>query len=125
MLHCILPPDVENDRYLRLQSNDVGEVLIRSDAQINACRPGLLQVLDHVLKRRFIRHEVIGPEIAAYLGEFREHIPEGFVAELCGKGIARRSCTRYEIPGSGKREQRCGGNKKNTSSNCQHQPILT
>src|SRR5262245_62678712 len=98
MLHHVLAADVEDDRQLRLHRYDVREVLVRADAEINASRPGLLQILEHVLKRRFIGYEVVRTKVPTGLREFGDHFPKRFIAELFGNflGSNLRTGTQAE-----------------------------
>ena len=124
MLHRILAADIEYDRQLWLHCNDVRKVLIGADTQIDAAGLRFLEILDDVLKRRLIGHEVVGSEVAAGFGEVREEAPEGFVAELRRNRLAR---TRAECLAqwTDEHEERRDGNEKNATANCQHEPILT
>ncbi len=89
MLQHVLAPDVENDRHLGLHGDDVSEVLVRADTQVDPSRFRLLQVLDNVLKCRFIRNEIVRAEKSAGLGEVRYDLPKCLIAELRRKGVRR------------------------------------
>ena len=55
--------DVDDEGDLGLERDDVGEVLIRPDAEIHPTRlDGPLQLRDHPLKGILVRHEIVGAE---------------------------------------------------------------
>lgn len=81
----IAAADVDDDRDLRFERGDVGEVLLGPDAQIHAARfDRRLQLGDHELQADLVRQEVVGPEVAVGLGEIAAELPQLSVAEARG-----------------------------------------
>jgi len=78
----VLPTDIDDERDARLDRGDVGEVLIRSDAEVGARRhQGLLQHRDDVLELHLVRDEIVGTEETVRFGELGDQRPEGAVVE--------------------------------------------
>src|SRR5215467_10548365 len=117
MLHDILPADIEDDGHLRLQCDDVRKVLIRSDPEINAARLRLLQVLQDVLKRGFIRYEVVRTEVTTAFRELRDEVPERFIAELFRQFLSCDERARSHTQRADKGKKCCRGHKKDAASN--------
>ena len=82
MLQHILAANIEDNRQFRPHRNDVGEVLVRTDTEINAAGRDFLQLFDDVLEGRFIRNEIVRAKISIRFGKFRDHVPECFVAQF-------------------------------------------
>src|ERR1051326_5352203 len=94
MLQHVLAPDVEDERQTRLQSHDVGEVLLRPDPQVDPV--GLhhpLQGGNDFLKSGFVGKKIVGAEVSSRLRHVGDQIPELAVGELAGKGLAPRTGT--------------------------------
>src|SRR5262249_15191598 len=74
--------NVEDDRDLWLQRGDVGKVLLRADAEVNAAwtKRGD-EIGDDELKPRLVRQEVIRTEVTARLREVAVELPQLTVAE--------------------------------------------
>ena len=86
----VLAPDVDDERHARPERRDVREVLIGPDAKVDPVgRGALLQLGNHFLVRRLVRHEIIRTEESLGLREIDDHPPEGAVADLLS-GAARR-----------------------------------
>src|SRR5215471_9099661 len=87
----VVTPDVEYERNLRLQSRNVGEVLLRTDSEIDTTWPSILfQARYDVLKLLFIRH-VFEAKLAAIFREIRNQFPIRVIDEL-----ARQRLCGYE-----------------------------
>ena len=90
MLDQVLPPDVDDERHLRLQRGDVGEVLLGTDAEVDAARLGpRAKRRDDGLDGRFVRHEVVEREVPFRLRELADELPEVGIADLRGSGSGR------------------------------------
>src|SRR5262249_34428206 len=87
----VLTPDIEDERDLRLERDEIREVLIRADAEVDASRFGDAEEIgDHPLIRRLARHEIVRAKVSAGLGEIGHQLPEITVAELGGNALRRR-----------------------------------
>jgi hypothetical protein len=77
-MHIEVPvPDVDDDRHRRFERRDVGEILFRAKAKVNASLPCRFQeVRDDVLESGFIGQKVIGTENAINLGGVPGQAPE-------------------------------------------------
>jgi len=74
---------IGDERDLRFQRDQIGEVLVRPDAEVNPTRLRRAnEIRDHPLIRAFVRDEVVGAEKAVGLGEIRDQLPERAVAQL-------------------------------------------
>src|SRR5438105_3875888 len=109
MLHHVLAPDIEDNGHLWLQRDDVRKILVRTYAQINAARLCLLQVLQYVLERHLIRHEIVGTKVSASFGKLRDYVPKCFVAELFRKFVDCNKRMRRETQRTEKRDKRRRG----------------
>src|SRR5207244_1247508 len=60
LLQEVPPPDVDDERELRPERRDVGEVLLGPDADVNAARGHAgFQLRDHALESALVREEVL------------------------------------------------------------------
>ncbi len=83
VLHHVLAADVDDERHARLERGDVGEVLVRSDAEVDAVwRHAFSELGDHFLKSGFVRDEIVRTEEAVRLREVDDHLPERAVRYL-------------------------------------------
>ena len=68
----VAPPDVDDERQLRLERGDVVEVLLRTHADVHAGGyRALHQIRQDVGKSELVREQIVGSEIAVGLGEVR------------------------------------------------------
>ena len=71
--------------------DDVGEVLLGTDAEVDAAgRQHRLEVRDDGLKRVLVGEKVVGSKRAAGLGELGDQLPERLVAQSRRQTLARR-----------------------------------
>src|SRR5262245_59535421 len=83
MLDHVLPPDIEDERDLRLKRRDVGEVLLGTNSKVDAAWLSVIgEIRQHILNSHLVRNEIIGNERAAGFGEFGDEFPERLIAEL-------------------------------------------
>src|SRR5262249_962360 len=88
----VLAADVDDERDPRLDGGDVGEVLVRTHANVGARgRERLLERRDDVLELHLVRDEIVGAEETVGLGEFGDEGPEGSVVELLRQRLDRRA----------------------------------
>ncbi len=77
--------DVEDDRGLRADGGNIGEVLLGTDAQVDAaCLRPPDEIRDHALEAELVRREVgdvLRSEIAARLGGVGDELPERLVGQ--------------------------------------------
>src|SRR5262245_50180771 len=86
MLNHVLPANIENERDLRLQRHDVGEVLLRSDAKICTLSFAAIgQVRQHALKCALVGDEVVRDKGSTRFGKLADDVPEHFIADLDGE----------------------------------------
>ena len=72
VLKHVLAPDVEDERVARPHARDVAEVLLGSDAQVDAARRrGVRELVRDLEVGGLVRDEVVGVEVAARLRELR------------------------------------------------------
>src|SRR4051812_22660244 len=94
MRQQILPANVEDERDLRLQRDDVREILVGADAQIRSAGTRRTeQRWDDPLKSRLVRDEIVGLERSTRFGKIGDELPERAVTELRGN-IRRRNRRR-------------------------------
>src|SRR5438552_14181798 len=92
MLVEVPAADVDDERQLRFEGDEVREALLRSDAEVHTARRQRGgQRGKHTLKRLFVRQEVIGAEVAVWLGELGDEAPELLITQTSGKGVS--ACT--------------------------------
>ena len=83
MLDHVLAPDVYDERDARTQRCDVGEILVRPDAEVDAALlHDLQEVGDDRLIPDFVRQQVVGLKEAVLLREFLAEVPEFLVSQL-------------------------------------------
>src|SRR5512143_191958 len=124
MRQHVLPTDVEDERDLWLERDEIREVLIGSDAEVNATRLRRAeQVGDHPLIRRLVRDEVIGAKEAVRLREIGDELPKLGVAEL-RRNVLRDECERRGDTGRGSTDESnsCGdaGDSETKTSDRRH-----
>ena len=97
----IAAPHVDDERHRWLHGSDVGEVLLGSNADVNAAgRRDLEELRNHVLHPHFVRQQVIGAEEAVGFRKLGDEIPEFCIAQAIGdrrtpgfsRGWRRRRC---------------------------------
>src|SRR6185369_17230586 len=82
----VLPADVDDKHNFWPKRCDIGEVLFRSHAKINAAWFDLLfQRRNHVLESTLIRDEIIGSEITAGFRKLRYESPKVRIRKSIGK----------------------------------------
>src|SRR5690242_2436506 len=82
MLDHVAAPNVEDDGDLRLQRDDVREVLLGSDAEVHTARlEGLFQPRNHRLKTRLVGKQVVGAEVSTRLRKLGVQLPKLLVGE--------------------------------------------
>ena len=91
MLKHVVAPDINHKRDMRLDPRDVGEVLIRADAEVSAARDvHLFQLVEDVLIGEFVRDQIIRTEVTTRFREARIELPEINVrARLVFDGLLR------------------------------------
>ncbi len=101
----IASPDVDDEHHLRLEGGDVGEVLLGTDAEVDAIDLRTANELgDHVLKEDLVRQEVVGSELAIGFRQLGDEGPVVAVGELVGKRRCDRADRIRRQPGEGQRE---------------------
>jgi hypothetical protein len=88
VLEHVLTPDIHDEREPGVHRRDVCKILIGTDPQINASRPGpRVQFRDHPLKRTFVRNEIVRTKISALLGTLIDDVPEFRIRQLLGQAL--------------------------------------
>ena len=87
MLDHVLPPDIEDERHLRLHRRNIGEVLFGPDTKIHTARLAvLLEPWNDILELQFIRH-VLESEGTALFGKIGDHFPVRVIRKLTRKSV--------------------------------------
>ncbi len=72
VLEHVVAPNINHKGDVRLDPGEVGEILIRANAQISAARDvHLLQLVKDVLIGEFVRDQIVRTEVTARFGEAR------------------------------------------------------
>ena len=85
-----LAADIDDEGDAGLNRYEICEVLIGPHA--NICAAGVLfQIGNDSLKQCLVRNKIVGVEGTTFFGKLRNHLPEGFVADLFGQilGVER------------------------------------
>src|SRR5262245_9119916 len=88
MLQHILPPDIDDESHLRLQPDDICEILFRAYAEIHSLGVNVFsEHRNHALVPGFVRKEIVRSEVSARFGELRNHSPKFLVGQADGKAV--------------------------------------
>jgi len=75
----VVAADINNDSDVGTNRGNVGEVLVRPDADVGATGDtGTFERREHVQVGAFVRDQVVGVEVAAGLGKRRHTVGERF-----------------------------------------------
>ncbi len=97
MLDHVLPANVDDERELGTERNDVGKVLFRPDTDVHSPRwQQCRQLRNHGLERAFVRQEVVRPEVATGFRELVDQLPESLVAQSRRQSLRRHLSVRGE-----------------------------
>ena len=97
MLEHVLAANVYDERELGLERRNIGEILVRSNADINAVfSAAFVECVEHVEVGGFIGDVVVTPEIAALFGKSCDEIPKLAIADAFRLAAARRQTGRRD-----------------------------
>src|SRR5437667_9840201 len=97
MLDHVLAPNVEDDRQLGLESDDVREILLGTHAWVHVARlDAALQPRNHVLKLPLVRKKIVRTEVTARFRDVVDELPEFLIAEPVRNALGARRRGRNE-----------------------------
>jgi hypothetical protein len=88
VLEEVLPSDVHDERQLGTNGGDVGEILVRADADVDpALYLEIRKLVEDVLVRGLVRDVVVAPEVAALFGNLMDEARELHVGQARRAGL--------------------------------------